>query len=132
MPILPQHLPEEVSYETKDGFYARKNDDHEIVHFGFYSQGEPTGWVLDLAADSLRATRIEKVQIPDPFEESELSQEDLEYWVEKVVSERGEKPVTCSFCEKTQAEVLKIIAGPTCYICNECIELCHEVLQSEV
>ncbi|MFQ5715537.1 MAG: ATP-dependent Clp protease ATP-binding subunit ClpX [Nitrospinales bacterium] len=37
----------------------------------------------------------------------------------------------CSFCGKSQEEVKKLIAGPTVYICNECIELCNEVMVEE-
>jgi ATP-dependent Clp protease ATP-binding subunit ClpX len=37
----------------------------------------------------------------------------------------------CSFCGKTQDEVKKIIAGPTVYICDECIELCNEIMEEE-
>ena len=37
----------------------------------------------------------------------------------------------CSFCGKTQAEVKKIIAGPTVYICDECIDLCNEIMEEE-
>lgn len=40
----------------------------------------------------------------------------------------GEVEVTCSFCGKTQDEVKKLIAGPTVYICNECIDLCNEIV----
>ncbi len=36
--------------------------------------------------------------------------------------------LTCSFCGKTQQEVRKLIAGPTVYICNECIELCNDII----
>lgn len=35
----------------------------------------------------------------------------------------------CSFCGKSQREVAKIIAGPTVYICDECVRLCAEILQ---
>ena len=38
----------------------------------------------------------------------------------------------CSFCEKTQDEVKKLIAGPTVYICDECIELCNDILSEEL
>ncbi len=38
----------------------------------------------------------------------------------------------CSFCGKSQDEVKKLIAGPMVYICNECIELCNEIIQDEV
>ena len=38
------------------------------------------------------------------------------------------KGPACSFCDKTQAEVKKLIAGPGVYICDECIELCNEIV----
>ena len=41
------------------------------------------------------------------------------------------KGVKCSFCGKTQESVRKIIAGPGVYICNECIGLCNEIIESE-
>src|SRR4030065_672041 len=37
----------------------------------------------------------------------------------------------CSFCGKSQEEVRKLIAGPTVYICDECIELCNEIIAEE-
>lgn len=37
----------------------------------------------------------------------------------------------CSFCGKSQKEVLKLIAGNSAYICNECVELCNEILEEE-
>ena len=41
------------------------------------------------------------------------------------------KGVKCSFCGKTQDNVKKIVAGPGVYICNECIGLCNEIIESE-
>jgi len=41
------------------------------------------------------------------------------------------KQVKCSFCGKTQDQVNRIVAGPGVYICNECIELCSEILEEE-
>ena len=41
------------------------------------------------------------------------------------------KGVKCSFCGKTQDSVRKIVAGPGVYICNECIGLCNEIIESE-
>jgi ATP-dependent Clp protease ATP-binding subunit ClpX len=38
----------------------------------------------------------------------------------------------CSFCGKSQDEVRKLIAGPTVYICDECIELCNEIIAEEI
>ena len=39
--------------------------------------------------------------------------------------------VICSFCGKTQDEVVQLIAGPGVFICNECVELCEKILESE-
>jgi hypothetical protein len=39
--------------------------------------------------------------------------------------------VRCSFCAKPSSEVEKVIAGPGVYICNECVGLCHDILQAE-
>ncbi|MBF0171679.1 MAG: ATP-dependent Clp protease ATP-binding subunit ClpX [Nitrospinae bacterium] len=40
-------------------------------------------------------------------------------------------PLRCSFCGKEQTEVKKLIAGPTVYICDECIDLCNEIIMEE-
>ncbi|HSH12220.1 MAG TPA: ATP-dependent Clp protease ATP-binding subunit ClpX [Desulfurivibrionaceae bacterium] len=39
--------------------------------------------------------------------------------------------VECSFCGKTQEEVKKLIAGPTVYICDECIDLCNDIVKED-
>jgi ATP-dependent Clp protease ATP-binding subunit ClpX len=44
----------------------------------------------------------------------------------------SEKPLYCSFCGKSQHEVKKLIAGPSVFICDECIELCTDIVQDEV
>ena len=41
------------------------------------------------------------------------------------------EPLKCSFCNKTQHEVRKLIAGSGVYICDECVELCCEILDEE-
>jgi ATP-dependent Clp protease ATP-binding subunit ClpX len=40
--------------------------------------------------------------------------------------------LTCSFCGKSQDEVKKLIAGPAVYICDECIELCNDIIAEEI
>lgn len=44
------------------------------------------------------------------------------------MSKKDENALKCSFCGKGHAEVKKLIAGPTVYICNECVELCNEII----
>ena len=40
--------------------------------------------------------------------------------------------LSCSFCEKSQDDVKKLIAGPSVYICNECVDLCNDIIEEEV
>ena len=47
------------------------------------------------------------------------------------MSESNEKMLYCSFCGKSQNEVRKLIAGPQVFICDECIELCNDIIREE-
>lgn len=50
-----------------------------------------------------------------------------------MAGKRVEDVVRCSFCNKTQAQVRKMIAGPNgAYICDECIEVCSEIIEEEL
>ena len=42
-----------------------------------------------------------------------------------------EKLLYCSFCGKSQNEVRKLIAGPSVYVCDECVELCNDIIRDE-
>ncbi len=44
----------------------------------------------------------------------------------------NEKLLYCSFCGKSQHEVRKLIAGPSVFICDECIELCNDIIREEI
>ena len=44
---------------------------------------------------------------------------------------RSDDTLRCSFCGKSQNEVKKLIAGPTVYICNECIDICNEIISDD-
>jgi len=48
----------------------------------------------------------------------------------KFGDEKGQ--LKCSFCGKVQEQVKKLIAGPGVYICDECIELCNEIIEEEL
>ena len=43
-----------------------------------------------------------------------------------------QEQLLCSFCGKSQRQVKKLIAGPGVYICDECIELCNEIIDEEL
>ena len=50
---------------------------------------------------------------------------------ETSTGESSKNTLYCSFCGKSQHEVRKLIAGPTVFICDECVELCNDIIREE-
>jgi len=48
------------------------------------------------------------------------------------MSKVNDKQIKCSFCGKSQEQVRRLIAGPDVYICDECIELCHNIVDDDI
>ena len=48
------------------------------------------------------------------------------------MSQRDGDMLRCSFCGKSQHEVRKLIAGPSVFICDECVELCNDIIREEM
>lgn len=46
--------------------------------------------------------------------------------------DHSDRLLYCSFCGKSQDEVKKLIAGPSVYICNECVDLCNNIITQEL
>jgi hypothetical protein len=130
--------------DYKTGLYAEFSSDGDLTHFGYYVDGLPHGWTLHLEPGQRRgwAEKTERDDYPDNAgiaqvdlpEAVEVDEEQFRAWVERWIEEihnRADYVLRCSFCQKTQAEVQKLIAGPEAYICNECICLCNEILMEE-
>jgi ATP-dependent Clp protease ATP-binding subunit ClpX len=49
----------------------------------------------------------------------------------KLGSKGGDKVLYCSFCGKSEHEVKKLVAGPSVYVCDECIDLCNDIMREE-
>ena len=49
----------------------------------------------------------------------------------KLTGTDSKSTLYCSFCGKSQHEVRKLIAGPTVFICDECVELCNDIIREE-
>ncbi len=49
-----------------------------------------------------------------------------------VIKKRSSEPAVCSFCEKNQYQVKRLIAGPDAFICDECIKICYEIINETV
>ena len=51
---------------------------------------------------------------------------------EKKQNKNDDRSLYCSFCGKSQHEVRKLIAGPSVFICDECVELCNDIIREEI
>jgi len=51
---------------------------------------------------------------------------------DKTKGEDNDKLLYCSFCGKSQHEVRKLIAGPSVFVCDECVDLCNEIISEEI
>ena len=49
-----------------------------------------------------------------------------------MAGKKDEGRLKCSFCGKTQDQVRKLIAGPGVYICEQCVDLCNEIIEDEL
>jgi len=49
-----------------------------------------------------------------------------------MVNKTSADKLSCSFCGKSQDDVKKLIAGPSVYICNECVDLCNDIIEEEI
>ena len=57
------------------------------------------------------------------------------FWIQetkRMPSKESTDKLNCSFCGKGQDDVKKLIAGPSVYICNECVDLCNDIIEEEV
>ena len=70
--------------------------------------------------------KIQQVEGNDNTESNKL----LDRW-EEVYGDVFKEPARCSFCGKHQKDVKRLVAGPGVYICDECVELCCEILEEE-
>ena len=82
-----------------------------------------------------RIVRVDRAQgIGERVQRIQLDAEGLDSFMEHAAADfarRAQDPSPrCDFCDKSSREVAKLIAGPTTYICNECVELCHEIVHS--
>ena len=51
--------------------------------------------------------------------------------IDNILADARNGTLRCSFCGKSQNEVQKLIAGPQAYICNECIDICNEIIADD-
>lgn len=76
--------------------------------------------------------------LPEPEYEKYVRYINYVRWVQHTLEQfaqksRGDNPLNaCSFCAKNETEVAKLIAGPSAYICNECVDLSHQIVHADM
>ncbi len=113
-----------VSEELKstEGVFTNFDQEGRLLSFGCRTENR----TMEVSLDPLRAVTTE---LPDP----DLSPEEwLEGWQHQVLEAVRPQDFVpnCAFCGKSQSEVRKLIAGPTVMICDECVALCQEIVDS--
>jgi hypothetical protein len=125
-------LPEGTSTGRKEGLYAEFHPDGSLAHFGNYKDGWQKGWSLYLDGTSFSG-RVQREQtIVYPEADVVASEAGFAEWAERWIGEisadaRSDRQ--CSFCGKGDGEVRRLIAGPTSYICDECVGICSAILR---
>lgn len=109
----------------EEGLYARLDARGEVLAFGYKGRGKH----LHVDVQARTATETTRTEYDEDVELEDW----LADWREGVraASQPFTAQLKCSFCGKSNTEVKKLIAGPTTYICNECIELCAEIIAEE-
>ena len=95
----------------------------EGPHFKSF-QYRDQGWKLESDELGPLVTRREVIRWNSGEEERG---EFIQRWIARIQEQRGFAR-ECAFCAKQQHEVARLIAGPSVMICNECVELCSEIM----
>lgn len=95
-------IPTQIFKWLENDYY----DDHHTIHYDCV--WDMIGDVKSLRRMAKRILELKDTEVPLPAD--------------------GNNPIYCSFCGKSQENVERIIAGPHAYICNECVDLCGEIL----
>lgn len=138
MPLDAKALHGVYSTTRRDGLYAEFYPDGSLKLYGYFVNA-PNGTSLRRMALSISHGGTEASledmtlsQFPDDGDvrDAEALDEWAEGWIGEI--ERAAAGVrSCSFCQKRQDEVRKLIAGPTQYICDECVKQCAEILETQ-
>ena len=134
-------LPELVQLTPPEefGVHAQFDDAGRLVRLEHYAGGEPSREYLVIAPDEQSAQEVTGMEKEQDTNDPSVSDADYAVYyydwivdrIEQFCKRYEDKPFRCSFCEKSQQEVAKLIAGPTVMICNECVAFCNDILEEE-
>ena len=119
-----------------DGAFATFDDEGRLTRLEYWRNGVVTGHAVEIDHDrqSVAITRREHMLTQadgrDAFDDpDEPFRDAVNTGIARVWDDvEHERRLRCAFCEKQRHEVARLIAGPTCYICDECVRLCTEIV----
>jgi ribosome modulation factor len=119
--------------DRREPLSAEFDDSGELLRFGF--QDATRSISVDVVGRRATTTTTSVEDFPE--EEADVVQ--LSEWLSgwrDAVRQAANPPTAmptwaCAFCGKTRSEVRKLIAGPSVFICDECVDLCHEIVSEE-
>lgn len=120
-----------------DGLFAAFDKQQRLVELS-YIEGAAQKVTLAIEYEKRNATLTRhgvKLFAEADYEDSDDSEDHFIEFIEDAILQvtryLPERRQYCCFCQKHQSEVKKLIAGPTHYICDECVMLCAEIVREE-
>ena len=116
-------------FKSDDRLHAEFGPTGELLSFGFASE------TRTLLVDVARRRACDTKTTIEDFPEEEADEVSFASWMEgwrdgmSLAARPAETEWRCAFCGKSRQEVRKLIAGPSVFICDECVDLCHEILE---
>lgn len=137
MSTLPKMTEADVPFTLETGprttgIFAEKRLDGSIASVAYWREGTMrTGIVFSDTAWWIQTNEYFTTDDEEADDDVATQRRD---WLAAVafpaVRHAADRTQTCAFCEKTNAEVAKLIMGPRGGICNECVALCNNILES--
>lgn len=122
------------------GLVATLDKSGRLVRLEHYENGSPSPEYLEIDPDRQSAREVSGILPESDTAEPSISPADYAVYYYDWIAERlarfskryQNRMLECDFCGKSQQEVLKLIAGPKSYICDECVSLCNDIIAEEM
>jgi hypothetical protein len=140
--LTKNDLPNTWQSDKKSGIYAEFDKDGFLTHYGFYGESNDTVEHFSIAIDYENWRSVVEryderrflafdpaLDVDDKLTIDEAMSAFVKKWVGTISEEGSHSPPDCSFCGRNSSEVQKLVAGPRSYICNDCIEVCADMVK---
>ena len=119
--------------QGQDGAFATFDHTGRLVRLEHWHDGTPMGHALDVDHRTHTVMLTQRTLLApsdhDDANSHTLFRDAIDVGISRVWDDLDHaRRLRCAFCEKRQHEVARLIAGPTSYICDECIRLCAEII----